>query len=147
MLQSLLINRFDPTGKSLPRPSHTPVQPPSQKYSAFPKPQITCIYPPSRPSEGRIMIVANVGYGMRWTRQRWARHAIAGRGHPLSEPRERSAARGRTALQRLHRDFGWSHMAGRSVRRRLLRTAKPCRSGTRCWCQAGGGLSGPTGLR
>jgi hypothetical protein len=23
--------------------------------------------------------------------------------------------------------------------RRFLRTVKPCRSGTRCWCQAGGG--------
>jgi hypothetical protein len=25
------------------------------------------------------MIVTNVGHGMRWTRQRWARKAIAGR--------------------------------------------------------------------
>ncbi len=29
-------------------------------------------YPsPSRPAEGRIMIVSYVGHGMRWTRQRW----------------------------------------------------------------------------
>jgi hypothetical protein len=31
--------------------------------------------------------------------------------------------------------------------RRLLRTAKPCGPGTRCWCQAGGGFLGPTGSR
>jgi len=30
---------------------------------------------------------------------------------------------------------------------RLLRTAKPCGPGTRCWCQAGGGCSNPTGFR
>ena len=28
-----------------------------------------------------------------------------------------------------------------------LRTAKPCGSGTRCWCQADGGMSNPTGFR
>src|ERR1700754_4914278 len=26
-----------------------------------------------------------------------------------------------------------------------LRTVKPCGSGTRCWCQVGGGFVGPTG--
>ena len=35
--------------------------------------------PPSRPTEGRVMIVAYVGQGMRWTRQRQARERIAGR--------------------------------------------------------------------
>src|SRR5882672_3135052 len=28
-----------------------------------------------------------------------------------------------------------------------MRTAKPCGPGTRCWCQAGGGFSNPTGFR
>ncbi len=45
--------------------------------------------------------------------------------------------------------------AGRSDRERtrrarrtaLMRTAKPCGPGTRCWCQAGGGFSNPTGFR
>jgi hypothetical protein len=45
-------------------------------------------------------------------------------------PKLRPAARGRL------RDW-W----------RLLRTAKPCGPGTRCWCQAGGGFSNPTGFR
>jgi len=31
--------------------------------------------------------------------------------------------------------------------RRSSRTAKPCGPGTRCWCQAGGGCSNPTGFR
>ena len=35
----------------------------------------------------------------------------------------------------------------RADERRLKRTAKPCGSGTRCWCQAGGDVAGPTGLR
>jgi hypothetical protein len=45
-------------------------------------------------------------------------------------PKLRPAARGRL------RDW-W----------RLLRTAKPCGPGTRCWCQAGGGFLDPTGVR
>src|ERR1700754_2869545 len=28
----------------------------------------------------------------------------------------------------------------------LLRTVKPCGSGTRCWCQVGEGFAGPTGF-
>ena len=35
------------------------------------------------------------------------------------------------------------HSAGWSFWRRKLRTAKPCGSGTRGWCQAGGGLQAP----
>ena len=31
------------------------------------------------PQEGRFAVVTNVGYGMRWTRQRRARNGIAGR--------------------------------------------------------------------
>ena len=40
------------------------------------------------PLEGRFAIVTDVGHGMRWTRGRQARMAIAGR----DEPRERSAS-------------------------------------------------------
>jgi hypothetical protein len=58
---------------------------------------------------------------MRWTRQRRARLRSQG------GFRERSCKR-----------------AGRTMR---LRTAKPCGPGTRCWCQAGGGFSNPTGFR
>src|SRR3981189_1992841 len=50
---------------------------------------------------------------------------IAGRGFLLMEACERSTARRRTAL---------------------MRTAKPCGPGTRCWCQVGGGFASPTGL-
>jgi hypothetical protein len=46
-----------------------PVQPLSQKYSDFQKPQITCIsIAVSLPQEGRLAIVTDVGSGMRWTR-------------------------------------------------------------------------------
>jgi hypothetical protein len=38
-----------------------PVQSLSQKYSGFPKPQITFITPPSTPLEGRIAIVTDAG--------------------------------------------------------------------------------------
>jgi hypothetical protein len=38
-----------------------PVQPCLQKYSGFPKNQITLYSPPSRPTEGRLAIVANAG--------------------------------------------------------------------------------------
>ena len=42
----------------------------------------------SRPTEGRFAIVTNVGYGMRWTRQRQARNVVAGR--VVQMARERS---------------------------------------------------------
>jgi len=58
---------------------------------------------------------------MRWTRQRWACDAMAGR-----VSRERSTPRGRTTLKR---------------------TTKPRGPGTRCWYQAGGGEIDPTGFR
>ncbi len=57
---------------------------------------------------------------MRWTRQRRARNVVAGR-----VSRERSTACRRTAH---------------------ARTAKSCGSGTRCWCQVGGGFFNPTGF-
>ena len=98
-----------------------PVQSRSQKYSASPLPQITSRNP-TIPFRKR-----GVGHrhgrwdGMRWTRQRRARLRLQG-GSPVSD---------------------------RSARRRpmMLRTAKPCGPGTRCWCQAGGGFSNPTGFR
>jgi hypothetical protein len=34
----------------------------------------------------------------------------------------------------------------RARRTTLERTAKPCGSGTRCWCQVSGGFTGPTGF-
>jgi hypothetical protein len=51
-----------------------------QKYFCFRTPQITSTTPPI-PShqEGRFAIVTDVGCGMRWTRQRFARDGIAGR--------------------------------------------------------------------
>jgi hypothetical protein len=51
----------------------SPVQPLSQKYFVSRLTQITSYPIPSRPPEGRIMIVTDVGHGMRWTRQRRAR--------------------------------------------------------------------------
>jgi hypothetical protein len=64
------------------------VQPFLQKYFALLVGQI--ISTNSRhptPEEGRIMIVTDVGHGMRWTRQRLARDGIAGR---VDEACERS---------------------------------------------------------
>ena len=47
-------------------------------------------------------------------------------GFGLSQTRERSTARRRTMLRR---------------------TVKPCGSGTRCWCQVGGGFGWPDRVR
>ena len=47
------------------------------------------------------------------------------------------------------RSQAWSWGCERSIRAgraALLRTAKACGSGTRGWCQAGGGCSNPTGF-
>jgi hypothetical protein len=57
----------------------SPVQPYFEKYLASRLTQITSYPSSSRPSEGRIMIVTDVGHGMRWTRQRRARDVMAGR--------------------------------------------------------------------
>ena len=75
---------------------------------------------PSRPSEGRIAIVTYVGRDA-VDAAASSRAGIAGR---VARPVSDRTARGRTAQ---------------------LRTAKPCGPGTRCWCQAGGGFSSPTG--
>jgi hypothetical protein len=50
-----------PTGKSVTCLVDLPVQPLSKKYSGFPKTQISPIYSPSRPSEGRFAIVTDAG--------------------------------------------------------------------------------------
>src|ERR1700730_19241111 len=58
-----------------------PVQPSREKFFALLVGQI--ISTSSRhpvPQRGALAIVTNVGYGMRWTRQRRARSAIARRG-------------------------------------------------------------------
>jgi hypothetical protein len=57
-----------------------PVQSHLQKYFCSRLTQIKSISLaiPSR-TEGRFAIVTDVGCGMRWTRQRWARDVIAGR--------------------------------------------------------------------
>jgi hypothetical protein len=64
--------------------------------------------------------------GLRWTRWRPRARDIAGRPQALSWGCERSI---------------------RARRATLLRTAKACGSGTRGWCQAGGGCSKPNRVR
>ena len=55
------------------------------------------------------------------------------------------------AARRARKKFSQGELAHerrpRADERRLKRTAKPCGSGTRCWCQAGGDVASPTGLR
>ena len=63
--------------------------------------------------------------GLRWTRGRSRARGIAGRPQALSWGCERLIRAGRAAFSR---------------------TAKACGSGTRGWCQAGGGCSNPTGF-
>ena len=106
------------------RANHSkPVQPSREKYSASRSPQITPTTPAiPRPQEGRIAIVTDVGCGERWPRHRRAR---------------KKSSQGELAHER----------RPRADERRLKRTAKPCGSGTRCWCQAGGDVASPTGLR
>jgi hypothetical protein len=61
---------------------------PDSKNSSLPAlPKSILKLSPSRPTEGRFAIVTNVGSGMRWTRQRWARKVMAGR---VDEACERS---------------------------------------------------------
>jgi hypothetical protein len=57
----------------------------SSLFSDFPKNISVPTYPKSklypsmsRPTEGRFAIVTNVGHGMRWTRQRFARDELQG---------------------------------------------------------------------
>jgi hypothetical protein len=98
------------------------VQPLSEKYFCFLQRQITgvfCVIP--CPLRGALAIVTNVGRGLRWTRQRRRARWMQGRLWLVSiQPACRRTAQ--------------------------LRTAKPCGPGTRCWCQVGGGATGPTGF-
>src|SRR5882724_11196826 len=48
---------------------------------------------PSRPTEGRFAIVTDVGPGMRWTRQRFARDGIEGRVERLVSDQQRADER------------------------------------------------------
>jgi len=109
------LRQINLTGKS-PKP----VQSLAQKYSAFIQTQISGYFPavPSR-QEGRIARRHERGTGCDGRRQRQARSVFAGR---LSRERTRRAR--------------WPM---------LRRTAKPCGSGIRGWCQAAGGESDPTG--
>jgi hypothetical protein len=100
------------------------------------------LYKPAIPSRtGALAIVTNVGAGCggRGSVGRdCGRRAVSVSDHAARRtngastppPKLRPAARGRL------RDW-W----------RLLRTAKPCGPGTRCWCQADGGFLDPTGFR
>ena len=113
-----------------------------KKIPVFDHPKSNLQTAPSRPERGAYRDRHVRRAGMRWTRQRRARDcdrravlrerscSARTNGASTPPPRLRFAARGR------FRDW-W----------RLLRTAKPCGPGTRCWCQAGGGSSNPTGFR
>ena len=81
---------------------------------------------------------------MRWTRQRRARAVTQG-GSCLRVV-SGQPARGRTALlpsSPMPRRMGTK--PGESLGEDGSRTVKPCGPGTRCWCQVGGGVFGPTG--
>src|ERR1700676_1989325 len=63
-----------------------PVQPLLQKYFRIPLTRIKSIsFAIPSHTEGRFAIVTDVGNGMRWTRQRWARDVMAGRVHRACE--------------------------------------------------------------
>jgi hypothetical protein len=98
-----------------------PIQSCLQKYFPSRSTQINSISPPSRPPEGRFAIVTNAG------RDAVDAAALGARwdGRAGRKACERSRARRRTAL---------------------MRTAKPCGPGTRCWCQVGGGMSARPGF-
>src|SRR5882724_2395140 len=72
----------------------------SSLISDFPKDISVPTYPKSdlelfasRPTEGRFAIVTDVGHGMRWTRQRFARDGIAGRVERLVSDQQRADER------------------------------------------------------
>jgi hypothetical protein len=108
------LRQINATGKSLPIFRNESQAPKSKIFSFSFYPNQMHIQAVSSHQRGDRASSRARG-GMRWTQGRKARKAIAGR----DEPRERSA--------------------GVQDDRRFLRTVKPCRSGTRCWCQAGGG--------
>src|SRR6267154_6203443 len=99
------------TGTAVICPSGSLLTGVSSCFSDFPKNIFVFTHPksilelfPSRPTEGRFAIVTNVGHGMRWTRQRFARDGIAGRvgERPVSDHQ----ASGREMLQRTAKSCG-----------------------------------------
>ena len=95
---------------------------PAKIFRVRRSPQITDKTPASRPGRGALAIVTNVGAGCGGRGSVGRVVVFAGR----ALVRERTRARRRPAM---------------------LRTAKPCGPGTRCWCQADGGGVDPTGFR
>ena len=120
-----------------------PVQPSREKYFAFAVGQISSTSSPRPfPARGALRGRHERGMGCGGRGSVGAKRSSQG-GFPVSD----RPARRRTALQRLRQDFGWQHMAGRSVgggrcvrRSRVVLAsvadAKPC-----------GGETGPTGSR
>ena len=96
------------------------VQPFAKNFPLNPSGKSTVKSMPSCPERGALAIVTNVGTGR------------GGRG---------SVAR----ASDVHRAMFVSERE-RARRAMLLRTAKPCGPGTRCWCQVGGGEVSPTGF-
>src|SRR5712664_5005519 len=64
-----------------------------KNISVFTHPKSILELSPSRPTEGRFAIVTDVGHGMRWTRQRFARDGIAGRVERLVSDQQRADER------------------------------------------------------
>ena len=86
------------------------VQTGRERYSCFPLTQISSKLTPSRLLQRGVRVVTIRGCGLRWMRWRCARERLQG-----GESCERLIRAGRTTL---------------------LRTAKPCGPGARCWRQA-----------
>jgi hypothetical protein len=111
-----------PSGKS----RHRSVQPLPRKYSCFQPTQISAITAAvSSLLRGAYRDRHERWGGMRWTRQRRARTRSQGGLRPVSD--QRAPDERRLSPAKPFGEDGW------------LRTAKPCGSGTRCWCQAVGG--------
>src|SRR5712664_904660 len=118
------------TGTAVICPSGSLLTGVSSCFSDFPKNIFVFTHPksilelfPSRPTEGRFALVTNVGHGMRWTRQRFARDGIAGRvgERPVSD--QQRADEGCCSVRRS----------------RVVLTP-------RCWRQVRGGKSAQPGL-
>jgi hypothetical protein len=87
---------------------------------------------PSFPGKRGVSRSSRTREGMRWTRQR--RRVCVRRASSLVSGQQRA---GRTAPKPGEASLGEDG---------LLRTAKPCGPGTRCWCQVAGGEIDPTGF-
>jgi hypothetical protein len=96
-----------------------------EKHIASHSPQISLLYAHPASSKRGVRVVTIRGVRVAVDARRPRARGIAGRSQAWSWGCERSIRAGRAAL---------------------LRTAKACGSGTRGWCQAGGGCSNPTGF-